>query len=184
MSESRPSRKDIAIVTGVAAILAGTTLAVGQAIENRRPRPQATEIYKGGSAIVELQRAVGRTTLFTPGKDDVPNDVDESTLTVNGQSLAGVERIRVRNPKIVETPVIDYPPKSPRRIKLSIIVPFDNGVELYYQYGDGNIELRGNGDFIKGQEAPDGGFTTSDGSTIPPQEVSVVEAIPNKPPAP
>ena len=175
-----PRRRDVVAATAVGTAALGAILMAGQAIENGRPRPEANEVYQGGSAIVDLKKAVGRTTFFTPSQHDVPNDVDEATLTVEGQSLSGVDRIKVKNPEIVETRV-EKTPRNPNGIILSIIIPFDNGVELYYRYGDGSIEFRGKGEFIKGSGTPDGGFQIADGQKIPPDQVGVVEVLPNNP---
>lgn len=179
-----PRRRDVA-ATGTAIIAAiGATLAVGSALhEQSRPHPRATEIYQGGSAIIELENATGRTSLDFPSQYDPPNTVDESGLTVNGQSLSGVEEIRVNNPEIVKTRVIKSM-NHPQGEMLSILIPFDSGTELYYVYGEGGVSFDGKGKFVSGSETPDGGFQTETGEKLPPQEVSVVKAIPNKPPSP
>ncbi|KKR73493.1 MAG: hypothetical protein A2186_02150 [Candidatus Levybacteria bacterium RIFOXYA1_FULL_41_10] len=183
MAEDRPSRREIAIAGGITTTVIGGLL-VGAALhEKMRPHPQATEIYQGGAVIVNLERADGRTSLDFPSQYDPPNTVDESSLTVNGQSLSGVEEIRVNNPEIVKTHVIRSK-ANPQGEMLSILIPFDGGTELYYVYGEGGVSFDGKGEFIPGSETPDGGFRTETGKQLPPQEVSVVKVIPNNPTTP
>lgn len=183
MAENRPTRREIAIAGGAATTFIGALL-VGSALhEKMRPHPQATEIYQGGAVIVNLERADGRTSLEIPSQYDPPNTVDESSLTVNGQSLSGVEEIRVNNPEIVKTHVIKSK-TNPQGEMLSILIPFDNGTELYYIYGEGGVSFDGKGKFVPGSETPDGGFQTKTGEQIPPQEVGMVKVIPNSPTAP